>query len=459
MIKTGVLKLLAVDSDQLSNKLIGAALQDSGLQILSACDPEVGFNTFLRERPQVVLLDSSMLRTDGTGLLERILSVDPGIDAIVITAHYSADSAVEMIQQGASDYIAKPLDIEKLRSRIARLLDEAEIRRKTLRLDRELVNACQFEGMVGRSPLMLDVFAQIRRVAPHFRTVLVTGATGTGKELVALALHRLSPVATGRFVTCNCSALIEDLFESELFGHVRGAFTGAVHEKVGLFEHADKGTIFLDEIGELSLTAQVKLLRVLQNRQVQRVGSLTLRTVDVRVIAATHRNLKSMVRDGLFREDLYYRLAVAEIKQPALADRREDMPLLERYFIEKFAAEYGKTIAGLTRRAQARLATYLWPGNVRELENTIDNACMMTEKELIDISDLPERFRDLNRNDVMVDERFLSFEELQKRHLVRVLESVGGNKVRAAEILGIGRATIYQMLSRIKQQGHDKATA
>ena len=459
MIKTGVLKLLAVDSDQLSNKLIGAALQDSGLQILSACDPEVGFNTFLRERPQVVLLDSSMLRTDGTGLLERILSVDPGIDAIVITAHYSADSAVEMIQQGASDYIAKPLDIEKLRSRIARLLDEAEIRRKTLRLDRELVNACQFEGMVGRSPLMLDVFAQIRRVAPHFRTVLVTGATGTGKELVALALHRLSPVATGRFVTCNCSALIEDLFESELFGHVRGAFTGAVHEKVGLFEHADKGTIFLDEIGELSLTAQVKLLRVLQNRQVQRVGSLTLRTVDVRVIAATHRNLKSMVRDGLFREDLYYRLAVAEIKQPALADRREDMPLLERYFIEKFAAEYGKTIAGLTRRAQARLATYLWPGNVRELENTIDNACMMTEKELIDISDLPERFRDLNRNDVMVDECFLSFEELQKRHLVRVLESVGGNKVRAAEILGIGRATIYQMLSRIKQQGHDKATA
>ena len=459
MIKTGVLKLLAVDSDQLSNKLIGAALQDSGLQILSACDPEVGFNTFLRERPQVVLLDSSMLRTDGTGLLERILSVDPGIDAIVITAHYSADSAVEMIQQGASDYIAKPLDIEKLRSRIARLLDEAEIRRKTLRLDRELVNACQFEGMVGRSPLMLDVFAQIRRVAPHFRTVLVTGATGTGKELVALALHRLSPVAMGRFVTCNCSALIEDLFESELFGHVRGAFTGAVHEKVGLFEHADKGTIFLDEIGELSLTAQVKLLRVLQNRQVQRVGSLTLRTVDVRVIAATHRNLKSMVRDGLFREDLYYRLAVAEIKQPALADRREDMPLLERYFIEKFAAEYGKTIAGLTRRAQARLATYLWPGNVRELENTIDNACMMTEKELIDISDLPERFRDLNRNDVMVDERFLSFEELQKRHLVRVLESVGGNKVRAAEILGIGRATIYQMLSRIKQQGHDKATA
>jgi DNA-binding NtrC family response regulator len=453
------LKLLAIDDDVKNLEIISLALQRPGLEIMTSQDPEEGFETFLRTRPKIVLLDLVMPKVSGIEILERIVSVDPGVDVILITAHYSAESAVEAIQKGAADYLTKPIEIDKLRSRIDTLLSEAETRQKTLRLDQELIDAYQFEGIVGRSPLMLEVYAKIRRIAPHFRTVLVTGATGTGKELVAKALHRLSPAGRGPFVVCNCSALVDNLVESELFGYVRGAFTGATQDKVGMFEHADGGTIFMDEIGELAPAAQAKLLRVLQNRQVQRVGSLVPRNIDVRVIAATHRNLKTMVREGQFREDLYYRLAVVEIPLPVLANRREDLPLLERYFIEKFSTEYNKPIAGLVRRAQTRLATYPWPGNVRELENVIGNACMMTDGNLIDISDLPERLRGSFSEDMGGDDTFLSLEELQRRHILRVLEGVGGNKARAAEVLGIGRATIYQLLSRMKIEEPKKGTA
>jgi DNA-binding NtrC family response regulator len=459
MTLTVALKLLAIDDDAQNLEIIKVALKREGLEIMTAQDPEEGFELFLRTRPKIVLLDLVMPKVSGIELLERIVSVDAGVDVILITAHYSAESAVEAIQKGAADYMTKPIEIEKLRSRISSLLDDAEMRQRTLRLDQELIDAYQFEGMVGRSPLMLEVYAKIRRIAPHFRTVLVTGATGTGKELAAKALHRLSPAARGPFIVCNCSALVENLVESELFGYVRGAFTGATQDKVGMFEHADGGSIFLDEIGELAPAAQAKLLRVLQNRQVQRVGSLTPRNIDVRVIAATHRDLKKMVREGHFREDLYYRLGVVEIPMPVLANRREDLPLLERYFIQKFSAEYNKPIAGLVRRAQTRLATYPWPGNVRELENVIGNACMMTDANLIDINDLPDRLRGPLTEELGGDETFLPLEELQRRHILRVLEGVGGNKARAAEVLGIGRATIYQLLSRMKSEESKKGTA
>lgn len=453
------LKLLAIDDDPHNLEMIRLALDRQGLDILTEQDPERGFELFLQARPKVVLLDLVMPKVTGIELLERIVGVDPGVEVILITAHYSAESAVEAIQKGATDYLTKPIEIDKLRARVSALMADAETRQKTLQLDQALIDAYQFEGLVGRSPLMLEVYAKIRRIAPHFRTVLVTGATGTGKELVARALHRLSPVGSGPFVVCNCSALVDSLVESELFGYVKGAFTGATQDKVGLFEHADKGTIFLDEIGELAPAAQAKLLRVLQNRQVQRVGSLTPRNIDVRVIAATHRNLKNMVRDGQFREDLYYRLAVVEIPLPILANRREDLPLLERYFIEKFANEYCKPIAGLVRRAQTRLATYPWPGNVRELENVIGNACMMVEGNLIDIGDLPEKLRKPLNEEIGGDDTFLSLEEVQRRHVMRVLEGVGGNKARAAEILGIGRATIYQLLSKMKIEETKKEAA
>ncbi len=450
-------KLLAIDNDPRTLALISDTLGDDGLEILTAEDPEAGFETFLRTRPRIVLLNLLMKEVSGIDVLKRMISSDPGSNVIVISGHYSAESAMEAIQQGACDYLTKPLDFRRLRHRIASFLAEAEIRRKTLLLDRELTQACQFEGIVSRSPLMLDVFAKIRRVAPHFRTVLVTGATGTGKELVAQALHRLSADPPGRFVACNCSALVESLVESELFGYVKGAFTGATQDKAGLFENANGGAIFLDEIGDLSLGGQAKLLRVLQDHQIRRVGSSASREVDVRVITATNRDLRKMVREGQFREDLYYRLAVVEIALPPLANRREDLPLLQRYFVERFAAEYKKPVLGLTRRAQGVMATYPWPGNIRELENVVGNACMMVDGKFIDTNDLPERLRSPFTGDSVIDEDLLPLDEVQRRHVIRVLERVGGNKARAAEILGLGRATIYQLLSRMKIEKRDES--
>jgi DNA-binding NtrC family response regulator len=443
-------RLLVIDDDPETLQLISVALGQHGLEILTGADPEAGFKTFLQVRPRIVLLDLAMGAPRGMGLLERLIQADPGVNVILTSAHYSAESAVEAIQKGACDYLTKPLDMERLRNRISVLREEAEIRRKTFNLDHELLEACRFEGIVSRSPLMLDVFATIRRVAPHFKTALVTGATGTGKELVARALHQLSPATKDRFVPCNCSALVESLVESELFGYVRGAFTGANQDRAGLFESADGGTLFLDEISELSPGAQAKLLRVLQDHRVRRVGSTVRLNVDLRVIAATNRDLRTMVQEGAFREDLYYRLAVVEIVLPRLEDRREDLPLLERYFIERFAAEYRKPVAGLTRRAQGRMATYAWPGNIRELENVIGNACMMTDGRFIDINDLPPRLRDLQMGYPRADEALFSLQEAQTRHIVRVLERVGGNKLKAARILGVGRNRIYRLLSNLK---------
>lgn len=444
------MQLLAIDDDASTLALIARALEQEGIEITIAQDPEAGFEIFLRVRPKIVFLDVVMPSMSGMDVLERMIRVDPAANVILISGHYSTDSAVEAIAKGACDYLTKPLDIKRLRSRVASLAAEAELRERTLTLDRELVQACEFEGIVSRSPLMLEVFTKVRRVAPHFRTALVTGGTGTGKELVARSLHRRSPASSGRFVVCNCTTLVENLAESELFGYAKGAFTGAVHDKTGLFEHADGGVIFLDEIGELSSAMQAKLLRVLQDHEVRRVGSSVSRKVEVRVIAATNRNLSRLIKEGRFREDLYYRLAVVEIDLPLLADRREDLPLLQRYFVERFAAEYKKPISGFTRRAQGRMAAYPWPGNIRELENVIGNACMMAEGMFIDLNDLPERLQGRPTNQFPLGERMFSLEEVQRRHVMRVLESVGGNKARAAEILGIGRATIYQLLSRMR---------
>ncbi len=446
----GIPKLLAIDDEPKSLDLIREALLDSGVEILTAKAVGEGLEVLKATRPRIVLLDLRMPGVRGLEILESILSIDPGTEVILMTTRYSTESAIEAIQKGACDYFSKPLNADRLRRRISQLLWEAEERRRTYRLDQELVHACQFEGIVAHSPIMLDVFAKIRRVAPHFGTVLVTGATGTGKELVARALHRLSPASASPFVVCNCSAIVESLLESELFGHVKGAFTGATQDKLGVFEYANHGTVFLDEIGELPLPAQSKLLRVLQNHEIQRVGSPAPRIVDVRVIAATNRDLRSMVNEGTFRKDLFYRLAMIEVKLPGLAERREDLPLLERHFLEKFAAEYRKPLSGLTRRAQTRLANYSWPGNVRELENVIGNACMMVDGPVIDVSDLPEEVRGQLGTVVGQDESLISLEELQKRHAKRVLERVGGNKSQAAEILGVSRATIYHLLEQTR---------
>jgi DNA-binding NtrC family response regulator len=443
------LKLLVIDDNAETLRFIRDALASDQLEILTADNPETGLELFFQHHPLIVLVDLMMPKISGMQVLETFVAADPAVEVILITAYYSTESAVEAIQKGAYDYLTKPLDLEKLRARIGSIQAEAERRERTAQLDRALLDVYEFEGMIGRSPLMLEVFARIRRVSPHFKTILVTGNTGTGKELVARALHRLSPVSAKPFAVVNCSALVETLLESELFGYVKGAFTGAVRDKVGVFEYADGGTVFLDEIGELPMSAQAKLLRVLQNQEVQRVGSPVPQMVNVRVIAATNRDLKSRIAEGAFREDLYYRLAMVEIALPPLADRKEDLPLLQRALVSKFAAQYHKEIHGITRRAQARLARHSWPGNVRELENVIGNACIMVQGNVIDINDLPELLR--RREDPMENESgILTLEQVQGRHVLDVLHRVRGNKLRAAEALGIGRGTLYEMLARMK---------
>ena len=442
------ISLLAIDDDPGSLELIRYTLAQDGLEILTATDPQRGLELISRLHPQIVLLDLRMPQMSGMELLERIVEADSGTDVILMTAHQSIESAVEAIQKGAFDYLTKPLSLDRLRGLVGKLVADARDRHRALQLDRQLLDAYQYEGMIGRSPLLLEVFARIRRVAPHFRTALITGTTGTGKELVARALHRRSPVASGPFAVCNCSAVVETLFESELFGYGKGAFTGATQDKIGLFEYAQGGTLFLDEIGDMPLATQAKLLRVLESREIQRVGSPAARKVDMRIVAATNRDLRAMVADKQFREDLYYRLSMVEIPLPPLADRKEDLPLLERYFVERFAAQYDKLIRGLTRRAQALLARYSWPGNVRELENVLGNACMMLQGNMIDVYDLPERLRNSPQKETAADtgEPLLSLEELNRRHAIQVLARVDGNKVHAAEILGISRATLYRLL-------------
>ena len=438
--------LLAIDDDPKSLELIQDTLSRDDLTILTSTDPAAGLELALQHHPEIVLLDLVMPGIDGIAVLERILAAVPTTEVILITGHYTAESAVEAIRKGASDYLTKPLSIANLRERIGALIAENCRRQRAMQLDGEMLKTSIFEGMVGRSPLMLEVFARIRRAAPHFKTALVTGATGTGKELVARALHKLGPAASARFAVCNSSAIVETLFESELFGHVKGAFTGATQDKVGLFEYAAGGTVFLDEIGDLPLVTQTKLLRVLETREYQRVGSPAPRKTDVRVVAATNRDLRRMIERKEFREDLFYRLSMIELKLPGLAERKEDLPLLQRHFIERMAAEYEKPIRGIAQRAKILLARYSWPGNVRELENVLAHACMMCEGDTIDIADLPEHMTAPEDNARSSGEELLPMAEVHKRHAVRVLAAVHGNKAEAARILGLHRATLYRLI-------------
>ena len=450
--------LLIIDDNTGSLELLSSALAQQGLEILTASDPETGVDLIHNRRPQIVLTDLIMPRMSGLEVLERTMEFDPSIDVILMTAHYSTESAVEAIKKGASDYLNKPVSITALRERIGKLVEDARKRQRTLQLEDEMLQSAEFEGIVGRSPLMWEMFSRIRRVAPHYRAILITGETGAGKDLIARALHKLSPAASGRYVVLNCSAVVETLFESELFGHVKGSFTGATNDKAGLFEHAHGGTLFLDEIGDMPLATQAKLLRVLQNQEVQRVGSLTARKVDVRVVAATNHDLRQAINEKRFREDLYYRLSMVEIHVPRLAERKEDLPLLERHFVSKFAAQYGKQIHGLTHRAQILLSLHGWPGNVRELENVIVHACMMALGETIDGPDLPSYLHSSGDSAEAAAAAPLpaaaepggvgTLEEQERLLIIRALEAAGGNQSQAARLLRIGRDALRYKLKK-----------
>jgi DNA-binding NtrC family response regulator len=416
--------VVAIARDAGSRDVIQTTLAAQDIQVLAAGDAETGWDLAHNSQGGAILVEAEV--ANGTGLLARIADRDPDAPA--------------------AGCLGMPLSVEVLGRRVGEMLQETRSRRETPEPDDRLVESFRFHGIAGHSPLMLETFARIRRVAPHYRIALIGGATGTGKELVAHALHELSPVAARRFAVCNCSAIVETLFESELFGHVKGAFTGATQDRVGLFEYAQGGTVFLDEIADMPLTTQSKLLRVVQNQELQRVGSSEVRKVDVRVIAASNRDMRALVAANLFREDLFYRLSMVEITLPRLSERMEDLGLLERHFVEKLARNYNKLIRGVSRRAQAVLSRHDWPGNVRELENVLGHACMMADAEFIDVRDLPDYLHSGIRAAAANEPDLMPLADLERRYTQHVLERVGGNKLHAAQVLGISRATLYRIL-------------
>ncbi|MSO31088.1 MAG: sigma-54-dependent Fis family transcriptional regulator [Acidobacteria bacterium] len=401
-------------------------------------------------RPDVALVDRNMPEVGGLDILRTIREIDPGCQVILMTGDATVDSAIEAVKLGALDYLSKPLDFDRLRELLSTVRHGIERRRRLLAADTELASRFEFYGMIGRSPAMQELFDLIRRLAPHARTALITGETGTGKELVALALHGLGPRRERRLVTFNCSAIVETLFESELFGHTRGAFTGAVEPKAGLFETADRGTLFLDEVGELSLAVQAKLLRVIENGEVQRVGASEARRVDVRTIAATNRRLSDEVSAGRFRQDLYYRLNVVEIGLRPLRERREDVPYLTAAFVKEFGERFGKSLTGVSPGAERLLHNAPWPGNIRELRNVIERACMLSDGRMLSerkvLHALGGSTQPRPGRLSQATDRPETPPELDRRTVERVLQQVGGNRSAAARRLGISRRALYRRL-------------
>lgn len=438
--------ILVVDDDQGVLAFLRNVLQQAGYSVLTCSDPHTAIRLVAERTPTLVVLDQVMPEMNGLEVLDRIRGLASQTEVVLLTGNYTIEDAVAAIRRGAADYLTKPVDLLRFRQRVEQLITESRSRLRLASPEPGLEQAAEFEGMVGRSPAMRELFFRISRLAPHFQTALITGPTGSGKELVARALHRRSPAGEKRFVAFNSGAVVESLLESELFGHVRGAFTGAARDKVGLFEFADGGTVFLDEIGDMPLPAQARLLRVIQEREVQPVGSPAVRKVNVRVIAATHRDLRAMVAAGRFREDLYYRISMIEIAVPPLSQRLEDLPVLVAHFSRKYAATLGKPVMELTPEAKARLARHSWPGNVRELESVIGHACTFATGPVIGASDLPLRIRE--ESSPGRTQSFPSLDELERDYIERVLEATRGNKEQAARILGISRATLYRILER-----------
>ena len=450
--------LLVVDDEPGMLALVERIVRAEGFRVVLQSDARAALRGLAEEPADVALVDLQMPEVGGLDVLRAIRERQPQCGVILMTAHAGVETAIEAVKLGALDYLAKPLDVERLRQLLAQAREDADRRAALLAAESETAHRLELCGMIGRSGIMQQLFGLVRRVAPHARAALVTGETGVGKEGIARAIHELGPRRARRFTAINCSAVVESLFESELFGHARGAFTGATEHKPGLFEAADGGTLFLDEVGDLPPSVQAKLLRVLETGEMQRVGTLQPKKVDVRIVAATNRNLRAEVDAGRFRSDLYYRLNVIELNVPPLRERREDIPYLTAAFVKEFAARFDKPLQGVGPSAERLLMSADWPGNVRELRNVLERACMMAEgRVLIErdvIAAMPVR-RDLRptaeaRGGDAGPARPAGDEldDVEREHIIRILAEARGNKRAAAERLGISRRTLYRRLER-----------
>jgi two-component system, NtrC family, response regulator HydG len=453
--------LLAIDDEPDVLAIVVQFARRYGFTVATRTDARAALAELRGLKPDAVLVDLMMPDINGLDVLRAIRDIDPTCQIILMTGQPSVDTAIEAVKLGALDYISKPFDLTRLGGLLTGVCKGIERRERLLQADAVVAKTFAFCGMIGRSPAMQELFDAVRRFAPHVRTLLVTGETGTGKELVAHALHTLGARADRRFVTVNCSAVVEGLFESELFGHQRGAFTGATDTKIGLFEHADKGTLFLDEIGELRSTIQAKLLRAVEYGEVQRVGSLAAKHVDVTVIAATNRDLRADAANGRFRSDLYYRLSVMEVHLVPLRERREDIPYLSAVFLREVTDRLKRPLIGMTAAAERTLLQAPWPGNVRELRNVIERACLLSDGKMLNERDVlaamppaidtptPAVLTDsaLAASASTWDPAFLT--NAQRTQVEHALRESHGNKAAAARLLGISRRSMYRWLDRL----------
>ena len=448
----GSARVLVIDDDLEAGAMIAAFLRRLHHEPEHVSSPLEALSRLGAEAYALVVTDVKMAGMDGIALCAKITEAHPDVPVIVLTGHGGLDTAVAALRAGAFDYLSKPVDGDMLSISVDRALAHRSLCHEVSRLRDAVGHAVPQRALVGSSRAMRDLLDFVGRIATTDATVLITGESGTGKELVARAIHGLGARRAGPFVAINCAAVPHELLESELFGHVRGAFTDARNARPGLFTEADGGTLFLDEIGEMPLDVQAKLLRALQERTVRPVGGNKEVPFDARIVTATNRDLAANVQRHTFREDLYYRIAVVCVEVPTLRERSEDIAVLAQHFVERFAGRFGKKVLGLQPAALGRLAAYPWPGNVRELENSIERAVALTRYDHVTVDDLPDKVRAYEADPFVVASEELTelipLAELEQRYARRVLALVGGNKSRAARVLGVDRRTLYRMLER-----------